>query len=408
MSIFVARQPIFNARDELYGYELLYRRDESRTMAEGADASTMSARVISNAFLGIGINELTGGVPGFVNFTRENLLSRTFELFNPDDVVIELLESVSCDDDTLRSCREMHAAGYRFALDDFVYDPTFEPLLELASIVKVDVLNRAESDIRMLLAQLTTFTGRLLAERVENAEVHKSCEAMGFDLFQGYFYARPETVAKEDLDAGQVAILRVLALLRNSDTSDGELGVALRGDPSLCFKLLRIVNSASMGGSGIESIQHALRMVGRTKLHRWLVLILAASFATQGGTSNELALCALARGQFLESLAVRSSLKPPPEPLFMTGMLSKMDALMRVPMSRVLELVDVSLDVRSALVHRTGVHAPSLMLAEAYEDGDWELVRPLAVRVGVGVDSVVALYIDALQWARDQLGTACA
>lgn len=406
MNIFVARQPIFDASDKLFGYELLYRRDDRRTSAEGVDANTMSARVISNTFLGIGISQLTGSVPGFVNFTRENLLGGTHELFNPAEVVVELLESVSCDDDTLRACRAMHAEGYKFALDDFVYDPSFEPLLALASIVKVDVLNREASDIRGLLARLTTFKGRLLAEKVENAQVHKSCAAMGFDLFQGYFYARPETVAKEDLEVGQVTILRLLALFRDADVSDSEVDSALRGDPSLCYKLLRIVNSASMGGRGIESIQHALRMVGRQKLHRWLSVILAASFASHGGTSSELVLSALARGRFCELLALRSTRKPAPDPLFMTGMMSMMDALMCVPMSRVLELVEVSSDVRSALLDRTGVHAPALMLVEAYEDGDWERARLFAPAVGVDDAAVVATYVEALGWAREQMGTA--
>ena len=142
MSIFVARQPIFDKANNVFGYELLYRRDATRTMAEGTDANTMSARVISNAFLGVGIAELTGGVPGFVNFTRDQLIDSTYELFDPSEVVVELLETVRCDEETLRACAAMHAAGYRFALDDFVYDPSSDPLLALASIVKIDVLGR--------------------------------------------------------------------------------------------------------------------------------------------------------------------------------------------------------------------------------------------------------------------------
>jgi EAL and modified HD-GYP domain-containing signal transduction protein len=406
MSIFVARQPIFDARNELFGYELLYRHDGTHTSAEGVDGNTMSARVISNAFLGIGISQLTGSALGFVNFTREMLLEGTHELFNPAEVVVELLESVCCDDETLRVCSAMHAEGYKFALDDFVYDPSFEPLLALASVVKVDVLNRDESDLRDLLGRLTTFKGRLLAERVENAQVHRSCAAMGFQLFQGYFYARPETVAKEDIEVGQVTILRLLALLRNSDVSDSEVDSALRGDPSLCYKLLRIVNSVAMGGRGIESIQHALRMVGRQKLHRWLSVVLAASFASQGGTKNELALSALARGRFCELLALRSTLNLAPDQLFMTGMMSMMDALLCVPMSRVMQLVEVSSDVGRALLNRSGVLAPALILAEAYEGGEWERARLFADAAGVDVDAVFAIYVEALGWANEQMAAA--
>ena len=406
VSIFVARQPIFDRANTVVGYELLYRRDETRTSAEGTDANTMSARVISNAFLGVGISELTGGAPGFVNFTRDQLLDGTYELFNPDEVVVELLETVHCDDETLRACEAMHALGYRFALDDFVYDASFDPLLALASIVKVDVLGREESDIHQLLSRIGAFKGRLLAERVETEAVHRSCEAMGFQLFQGYFYARPETVAKEDLEAGQLTILRLLTLLKDGETSDAQIEIALRADAGLCYKLLRMVNSAAIGGQAVESIKHALRMVGRTALHRWLAIILAASFASQGGTSKELGLAALARARLCEIIARRSSRRLAPDPLFMIGILSMMDAMMRVPMDRVLSLVEVSGEVYTALSNRTGPLANALLLVEAYDAGQWDVVKRLSLQVGVSADAVPGFYFDALTWARTQLSLA--
>ncbi|MEO8563711.1 MAG: HDOD domain-containing protein [bacterium] len=406
MNVFVARQPIFDGANTLVGYELLYRRDETFTFAEGADPEAMSARVISNAFLGVGIAELTGGVRAFVNFTRDHLVQRTYELFDPNEVIIELLETIRCDEETLRACTAMCAAGYRFALDDFVYDESIEPLLALADIVKLDVLNRDEADLRAQVARLAHFKGRLLAERVETQSVHASCERMGFQLFQGYFYARPETVAKEDLEASQIAVLRLLTLLRDDRVSDAQLGAALRGDPSLCYKLLRIVNSAAMGGQGIESIEHALRLVGRSKLHRWLAVIFAASFATRGGTTRELALRALARGRFCELVARRSARGLDAEALFMTGMISMMDALMCVPISRVVELVEVSDEVRSALVARMGSHAPMLRLADAYEGGDWDLAHLLGTSVGITDGELASSYAQSLTWAHEQLTTA--
>lgn len=408
MSIFVARQPIFDAANNVFGYELLYRRDEARTTAEGTDPNTMSARVISNAFLGVGIAELTGGLPGFVNFTRDQLLDSTYELFSPGEVVVELLETVRCDADTLRACEAMHAAGYRFALDDFVYDPSFDPLLALASIVKVDVLGREESDIRRLLSSLGAFKGSLLAERVESEGVHRSCAGMGFQLFQGYFYARPETVTKEDLEAGQLTILRLLTLLRDGETSDAQIEIALRADAALCYKLLRIVNSAAMGVRHVESIKHALRMVGRTALHRWLAIILAGSFVSHGGASTELGLGALARARMCEIIARRSTKRLAPDPLFMVGILSMMDALMCVPMERVLSLVEVSADVHSALIGRTGPLANALLLVEAYDAGSWDAVKHLALLVGVDATSVPGFYFDALAWARTQLSLTAA
>lgn len=403
MSVFVARQPIFDARDVLYGYELLYRRDDLSTSADGSDANAMSARVLSNAMLGIGMRALTGGVPGFVNFTRDQLIAGTYELLPPDEVVIELLESIRGDDEILAACQAMRAAGYRFALDDFVHAPSLDPLIPLASIVKVDVLGREDDDLRAVLAQLQGFTGLLLAERVEDAAMHARCVALGFTLFQGYFHARPQTMAAEDLEVGQLTILRLLTLLRDETVTSEDLEHALRSDPALTYKVLRIVNAASMGGRGIESIQHALLLVGREMLHRWLTVILVASFATDGGTARELATTALVRARFCELLAQVSRKKPPASLLFMMGLLSVMDRLMRVPMTQVLELVAVSPDVRSALLTRAGAHGHMLVLVEAYERADWDAVSRLTAIAGVTNAQAVDAYAEALTWAAQQM-----
>src|SRR5665213_152242 len=154
MSIYVARQPIFDSDDRVFGYELLYRRDADRTLADGIDGNTMSSMVIANAFLGMGIRELTGEARGFINLTRDQLLDRTYELLDPKEVVVELLESIECSPETLAECERMKAAGYKVALDDFVYDDSYKPMLALADIVKVDVLDRADDDIQTLLDHL--------------------------------------------------------------------------------------------------------------------------------------------------------------------------------------------------------------------------------------------------------------
>ncbi len=406
MTVFVARQPVFDTTSRIAGYELLFRGDGTATAAGGVDSNTMSARVITNAFLGIGIKELTGGVPAYVNFTRSQLVNGTYELFDRDAVVIELLETVQADDVTVAVCRRMVDAGYTLALDDFVYDRSFHPLLELASIVKVDVLDRPDADVQRVLDQVRPFKVRLLAERVETEAVHARCKAMGFELFQGYFYARPEMMTKEDIEAGQMAILRLLNLLRDANATDDQLDLAFRGDPGLCYKLLRIVNSAASGRSGVESIPHAIRLIGRVALHRWLAVILAGSFAARGGATSELAFVALARARLCELMAQAAGNKAASNAMFMTGLFSMMDALMRAPMAMVLSRVAVAPEVRSALLTRTGAQAPALLLAEAYEKGDFDVASSLAGTVGVGADAVVTLYVQAVSWAREQLQTA--
>src|SRR5436190_7320018 len=211
-SVYVARQPIFEVGRGLYGYELLYRRNTSIEHADGDDTH-MSAEVIANALLAVGMRDISGGRLAFVNFSRGQLLDRSWELFDPETVVIELLERVECNSETLSACREMASAGYKLALDDFVADERMRPFVELASIVKIDVLNRPIADLRGVADYLRSSGVRLLAERVETATVRDVCTDLGYELFQGYLFSRPETLTKSDVSASHMAVLQLLNLL---------------------------------------------------------------------------------------------------------------------------------------------------------------------------------------------------
>ncbi|HTE48164.1 MAG TPA: HDOD domain-containing protein [Gemmatimonadaceae bacterium] len=397
-SIFVARQPIFELGRGLYGYELLYRRDASMEKADGEDGY-MSAEVIVGSLLGIGLPAISGGGVAFVNFSRGQLLNQSWELFEPSAVVIELLESVQCDHDTIAACRRMVKAGYRMALDDYVYTEDKLPLLELASIVKVDVLGRPLKDLACVAKQLQPAGVRLLAERVETATVRDVCADMGFELFQGYLFSRPEMLTKTDVSPSQLSIMRLLNLLQDPDTSDSALDAAFQGDVALCYKLLRIVNAAAMGGRGITSIPHAVRMVGRDMLHRWLAVILVASLGRRGDVSHELALTAITRGRMCELLAGGATDRRKAGSAFIVGLLSLLDVLLEVPMEKILSRLELSTDVVGALLERTGPLGAPLRLVESYEKADWDGAKNIAIESAVSEETLPSLYLDALQWA---------
>lgn len=401
-SIHVARQPIFELGRGLYGYELLYRRDAVADHADG-EAGYMSADVIVGAMLGIGLRAVAGGGVAFVNFSRSQLLGQTWELFDPSSVVIELLESVECDADSLDACQRLVKAGYRLALDDYVYDDASLPLLELASIVKVDILGRSPEDLDQTVQQLKPFGARLLAERVETTSVRDVCVNLGFELYQGYLFSRPETLSKTDVSAGQLAIMRLLNLLQDPGTTDTALDAAFQSDVGLVYKLLRIVNAASMGGRGISSIPHAVRMVGRDTLHRWLAVILIASLGKPGDVSHEVALTAMTRARMCELLANNSPVVQPAASAFIVGLLSLLDVLLEVPMEKILMRLELSDDVRGALLKRGGPLAPPLKLVEAYEGANWETALGLATQTAVPQDILPGLYTDALHWATERV-----
>jgi EAL and modified HD-GYP domain-containing signal transduction protein len=406
-SVFVARQPIFDANQRLFAYELLYRGDSTSQSADLPDVMLMSAGTIVSGVLGIGFKELAGDHVAFVNFARDQLVGESWQLFDPKQVVIELLETVDCDDEVEAACRRLVAAGYRLALDDYVHDGRMDRLLDIASIIKVDVLGSSPQMLATLAGELRPRGLRLLAERVETSTVRDTCLDLGFDLFQGYFFARPETMTKSDVNVGQLATLRLLNLLKDPNTSDAELERAFQTDVALCYKLLRMVNAAAIGGRGITSIPHAIRVVGRDTLMRWVALIFVSSMGRQSDVTREMALAAITRARMCE-LVTRAAQRSAQESssAFVAGLLSLIDSLLQVPMTTVLDKLDLASDIREALIERTGPMGAPLRLVESYEAGGWEYVRRYAMRVPVSEDEIPAMYVDALAWAQERMAAA--
>ena len=402
--VFVARQPIFQLDGRVMAYELLYRKAAHHQTAREATADAMAAEVLVQTFLNIGLDRVTGDARAFLNFTRQMLVDGMYGLLDPRKVVIEVLETVPPDDEVVECVQTMVRNGYTVALDDFVYSPAYDRLLDLVSIVKVDVLDRPFPQLDAVCAILRRRKVTMLAERVETREVELKCRSLGFTLFQGYYFQRPEILSKKELGAGQLAILRLMNLLRDPGSSDVQLEDAFRGDVSLTVKLLRTVNSAAMGGRGIESIRHAVRMVGRSELHKWLSLLLVSSVASRGGTDMELVRTALTRARLAEMIGLMRGDRRAAEGLFMTGLFSLLDALLRVPLAEVLEKIDLADEIKRALTLRAGPYAPVLSLLEAWEHASWDVVQAEAAFLAVDTSTFGDMYLVALDWAKQRLG----
>ena len=402
LDVFVARQPIFDRQDNLVAYELLYRGNPTENRAAGVSVTQMATDTLVRTLLSMGLDRVTGGKTAFINVTREVLLSDQFQVLDPSSVVIELLESIACDAETQPACASLVRRGYTLALDDFVYSPSYDPLLRMARIVKLDVLDRPMEELREVMDILEPFRVSCLAERVENAEVHAQCAALGFELFQGYFYARPEILSGREMPVQQANIIRLLNLLRNPDASDPQIEDAFRADMVLSFKLLRIVNSAALGGMGIESIKHAVQLLGRGSLHRWLSLLLVSSLTTSNGVHNELVTMAMQRARFCELIAETRGRRRESGALFMVGLFSLLDALLRKPMEEILAQVDLTTELRDVLLHRSGPHASTLRLVEAYETACWDDVVTESGALGLPLSEVPELYAQAVDWTRQR------
>jgi c-di-GMP phosphodiesterase len=397
----VARQPIFDDRQKLVGFELLYRHADGATTARGANSSTMASSTVVQAVLGIGLERLTEGERVFINLSHDLIVEKAWELLDPKAVVLELLESVEPDAAVIAACTDARQRGYVIALDDFVWHDKWIPLLSLASIVKVDVLGRTKAELLPLVTKLKAYNVKLLAERVETDAVRAECASIGFTLFQGYFYCQPETVVKRDLSAAEASALQLLNLVRNEATPTAQVEQGIKRDPALTFKLLRIVNSAAMGFMGIESIPHALRLLGRKSLERWLTLLVMANFSSGGARQRELFKLSLTRARLLELMSDAADR----DQRFLVGMFSMLHVLLQSPMKDVITTLQLSDAVTQALLERTGPHGSLLAGIEAYEVGDWDRVEMVTGNDDRVLVQIAAHYPSALSWAIEQVKT---
>ena len=402
MDAFFARQPIFDLAGTPVAYELLYRANPDAMVATG-DVAMMSAQVLCDAVLGMDLAVVTDSRPAFLNADREALVGGPLDLLDPSKVVIEILETVSPDDDVIEACERLTEAGHTIALDDFTEDDPRIVLAPWASIVKVDVLDRTIPAAIELVKPFRDQGGRhvrLLAERVETKEVHDTCAAAGFELFQGYFYRRPELVHEKDLRPGQIQLIQTMNLVRDDTVSDTRLGDHLKADPTMAWKVVRMANVTALGSRPIESVRHAAAIVGREALFRWLSLMLAASYGRDTGFSRELLREALVRARMCESMADAAGLRPLGH-FFLVGLFSKLDALLGVPLDTILGRVALPDAITEALIQRRGAYAPLLSLVETWESADWDAVSDMAAAAAVPPRKLLAIYTQSLEWALD-------
>lgn len=384
---FVGRQPIFFADLEVYGYELLFRTGKQNA-AVVSDGNFATANVVVNALTDIGLDVLTESKRAFVNLTRSLLLNADLSCLPPDGTVLEILEDIEPDDAVLAAIKRLSDSGYTIALDDFIYQPAFEPLVELADIVKIEFPLIPSDELPRHIAKLRSLGVKtILAEKIETQAEFETCKQLGCDLFQGYFFCRPQVINRRRTQSNMASLFQLAALLQLPDVSTGDLAELVRTDPGLSYKVLRFVNSAACGTrKEVESLEHAITLLGRIRLRSLASMILLGS--VKGDKPQELIKTAMMRAKLCEILATQNGDRQP-ERFFTLGMLSVMDAILDLPMHEVLELLPLSSDMNEALLHRTGELSDVLERATAVERVSGDLVHEL---------DAGSAYLEALQW----------
>lgn len=398
---YLGRQPILDSQQQLLAYELLFRSGRQNS-ALVSDQVQATATVVTNAFSELAVGDALGPYRGFINVDREFLFSDMIELLPQDAVMLELLETIAPDDDVVARVRELRDRGFQFALDDIVgLDAGYDELLTLVEVVKVDLQPIDEAQVRAIVARVKPTGARLLAEKVDSREQMEFCRALGFELFQGYYFAKPTVIAGRKLDHSQLALMRLTTLLLE-DADTAELEKIFKQEPGLTVNLLRLTNSVASGvRTRITSLRHAITVLGRRQLQRWLQLLL---FANQhGGSASPLLQLAATRGRLMELLADKLRSRPPelPEQAFMTGIMSLMPTLLSLPMADILAQLPVSPAMAKALDDaREGTLGQLLQIAEASEAGAAErLVELQHALHGLSAATLNAALSQAMRWA---------
>lgn len=393
---FLGRQPILDAQRSLFGYELLYRAGAENQFS--GDPEQATREVIDHWLLLIPDSNRT---VSFVNCTRNAITEGLVTLLPPGSTVLEIPEHVDADADLLSACLTLKLNGYRIALDGFLPRPERAPLLSLADFVKID-FQAIGYDLRREIYAVGSGSGaRFVAEKIENDIQLRIAVSEGCSLFQGYFFSQPVVVASHAIPQNYMVYLRLLAELHRDPVHLRRVEKLMSGDASLCYRILRVANSALQAHPGmVSTIREALLMIGENSLRRMIAVAIAGSLSHHRPTA--LLSMALARAQFCELLA--PGLSAEPGQFYLLGLLSLLDVLFEMPLARILDTIPLDPAMKSALLGNDGVASHTLDLVRALESCDWPRCEKIQNQLGLAEGVIAAVYAESLRWASAMLG----
>lgn len=396
MNIVLGRQPIFGRDHQLVGYVLSY--------GIGAEAAPWRS-MLADVFLGAGLEQATGGYPAYLETPRDLLLSGDLDLLDPDRIVLLPSGIDPADPEAVEACRRLVDQGYRLVLDLRTAVGAGGRMIRWADAVRLDLSRLPVPAMVEVAQELRRRRVRLMAENVEGQAAHEAALGAGVELFRGYRYSRPEVLMPRDLPVEYIRAFRLMQLVRDWDVTDLEVETEFRADPSLSYKLLRMANTAAVGARGVRSIGHAIRLLGREVLYRWMALLLLST-AVEREVEAEMVRTSLRRARHCELIAPLAGRPAAAGSLYVAGLLSLTDLLLGAPMEEIVRGMGLAPEVEAALIRRDGFHGAVLHLVEAYDDFRWAEVMDRCSELGVQPREVGDRYMEALAWAEQHAPAA--
>jgi c-di-GMP-related signal transduction protein len=397
MDIFVARQPIFRKNKNILGYELLFR-DGTTSVFTGIDGDIATSKVLSNSFFSIGIENIAGKNPAFINFTRELLLNQAPAMFPKESLAVEILEDLRPEKDLVDACQELSNKGYTIALDDFFYHSDMKPLIALADIIKFDFRASPIEKIKEDIERLSPYNIKFLAEKVETNEEFQTALDMGFEYFQGYFFSKPETITGKDISSAQMNLLGIMAEANRSDFQFDKVESIINRDVAISYKLMRYINSAYYRRANtVSSIRQAMLLLGEKGIRSFLSLIAMTKLGKN--KPDELIRSSIIRAKFCELLGGIKGLGVNSSELFTLGLFSSIDAILDDTMENLMGKLPLSDELKDALIHKEGKLNDYLGLTVSYEKGDWAGVSTFSDHIHADDQVLPQFFMQAISWA---------
>lgn len=392
--IFVGRQPIYNRDLGVYAYELLFRTDQINNAASGLNEDQATSQVILNSFIDMGLENIVGQSKACINLTDSFLMNTDALPIKPENIILDIQQNITINSDTLAAIEQLKATGFTLALDDISHRPDFLPLLKQADILRLDVKKLTPKDIKLRQKILSAYDVQLLAEKVESLDDYEIYMDMGFDYFQGYFLSRPRILKSTSLETNKLSVMNLLSTLHNAGADTSDVENIINTDLSISYKLLKLINSAFFNlPSKVESIRHAIVILGRRKLTSWASML---AMSNMDDRPVEMIQLSMIRAKTCELLAMTVELEST-DSYFTVGMFSALDMLMQRPIHQLLEPLPLADDIKQAILSRSNNMGQALNCALALETSreDARHFHDLTQ------EQLSSLHLEAITWANE-------
>jgi EAL and modified HD-GYP domain-containing signal transduction protein len=396
MFTYVARQAILNKNKELYAYELLFRDGEDNCFPDiSPDEAT--SKILTDSHLDLGLEDISAGKPVFINFHQDTLLHRFPTSLDPKKVVIEVVETVKPTPELVQACKTIKELGYTLALDDHDFDPQWDVLLPYVDIIKVDIVECDEQTLIDNIGKYVNSKIKLVAEKIETMQDFEKYRDMGFDYFQGYFFARPEIIKQKKLPTSKLSLIELIGVSTAAEFDVDKVSSIIERDVSLSYKLLRFINNPLVyKTNGISNLRHALNYMGQVEVKKFIALLALANLGDNKPV--ELIHLSLVRAKFCDLVGQAKSLSNNPPTGFLVGLFSLLDSLLDQPMQGIVEKLPIGENIKAALCGDENELRQYLALIRAFERGYWKGVANISDQLSLELKMSQAFYNESLKW----------